>query len=128
MLQIYQAAKLNSSDRVITLDHAPLPFESAPERKKKILQTIENFKIMKKRNDQTTMTVHGFTKKEIELSLGACTGENFISFPSYFTLLVNRKRKNEFGEMVKIAPAEDLNLLPESKKFMLKYYPAASPS
>ncbi|MHA1611874.1 MAG: hypothetical protein ACTSYU_07470, partial [Promethearchaeota archaeon] len=30
--------------------------------------------------------------------------------------------------MVKIAPAEDLNLLPESKKFMRKYYPAASPS
>ncbi|MHA1675204.1 MAG: hypothetical protein ACTSYI_16455 [Promethearchaeota archaeon] len=85
------------------MDHAPLPFESAPDRKKKILQTIDNFKLMKERNDQTTMVIHGFTQKEIKLSLGACEGEKFVSFPSYFTLPTNN-RKDAEGKTIKIQP------------------------
>jgi hypothetical protein len=126
VLQIYESAQLNPTDHVITLDYAPLPFENATVRMSKINKTIKNFRQMKEKNTQTTMTIHGFSMKELKKSLSCCDTESFVSFPSYFTLLTN-KAKDKEGNRIKIMPAKDLENHPECCDFMTHYYKTKSP-
>lgn len=113
VLEIYEGSKLRSKDKVITLDYALLPFDSPKERQKKLAKTISNFQLMKEQNAQTTMTVHGFTQKEIATSLQVCEDESFISIPSYFTLLTNHR---------KVPIDSSLQSHSSAKIFMHKYF------
>ncbi len=103
VLKIYDAAQLSHFDHVIALDRAPLPFEDPKIRKEKIASSNQNYTAMKAQNSQVLPVIHGWTPKEINLSLSPIVDQDLISFPSYFTLLTNNK-KDKAGKVIKISP------------------------
>jgi hypothetical protein len=103
VLEVYSNCDLKPKDYVITVDRPPLPDMKATLRKEYIEETINNYKYMSQKNNKVLPVIHGWTQKEMDLSLSSCEDAEFITFPSYFTLLTNIK-KDEEGNTKKIIP------------------------
>lgn len=102
-LELYKKAKLRKFDNGICLDYCPRCDESIETRINKINLTNQNFKYMYEKNKKVIHVIHGWTKKEIELSFQGVIDENLISYGSCFTMLAMNSAFDELldGNSVK---------------------------
>lgn len=121
VLGIYDIARLKSDDKVISLDYAPLPEESPRLRIKKIKNSIKNFNLMKPLQNDLLPVVHGWSKKEMEISLNEFQDEPMLSFPSYFTLLTNNKKDSK-NRVIRHKPHRSFQN-PDVKNYLNGYFP-----
>lgn len=80
------------------------------------LNSIKNFNLMKPLQSDLLPVIHGWSKKELEISLNEFQDEPMISFPSYFTLLTNNKRDSE-NNIIRHTPHNSFRN-PEVKNFL----------
>jgi hypothetical protein len=123
VISIYQASKLRPTDHLITLDRAPLPEESPEIRIKKIEETIKNYKLMKELDSRVLQTVHGWTMKELKMSLDSCDQDPAFTLPSYNTLRTNRQKDKITKETITHPPNPAFKDLPEIKTYMRNNFP-----
>lgn len=84
-IDIYDRAKLRQDDLAIALDICPRPDDPAPLRIQKIQQTNANYREMVQQDAHVLHVVHGWTRKELELSMQAVDG--MLSVGSYLAML-----------------------------------------
>jgi 7-cyano-7-deazaguanine tRNA-ribosyltransferase len=84
-LDIYARSRLNADDLAISLDYCPRPDDPPATRIAKIQRTNENFRHMNEQDGHVLHVVHGWTRKELELSMTAVTGPTSVG--SYFAML-----------------------------------------
>lgn len=111
-LKLYDWAKLKRGDNGICLDHCPRCDDPPEVRIQKIQKTNENYKYMLERNKKTVHVVHGWTQKEIELSLSGFLDSEIISYGSCFTMLA---MNSAFDELLGSISVKDLLI----KRFMI---------
>jgi queuine/archaeosine tRNA-ribosyltransferase len=111
-LNLYKLAKLKKGDNGICLDYCPRCDEPAAVRIQKIKKTNENYKYMFEQNKKVVHVVHGWTQKEIELSISGFLDSEIISYGSCFTMLA---MNSAFDELLGSMSVKDLLI----KRFMI---------
>jgi queuine/archaeosine tRNA-ribosyltransferase len=111
-LQLYKLAKLRKGDNGICLDLCPRCDDPADVRIQKIKKTNENFKYMFEKNKKVVHVIHGWTEKEIALSLSGFLDSEMISYGSCFTMLA---MNSAFDELLGSMSVKDLLI----KRFMI---------
>ncbi len=86
-LKIYDAASLKKGDFGIALDYCPRADESPGIRMDKIKRSNENFKKMNDANKKVLHVIHGWSKKEIDLSFKGLINREVLTFGSCFAMI-----------------------------------------
>jgi tRNA-guanine family transglycosylase len=107
-LEIYKLANLKDKDFGITLDLCPLPDFKPSKRREMIQKTNENYLKMKELapkelRNKIVHVIHGWSKKEIELSLSVIKQEDpIIAIGSCFPLIIKGYRDDIIKKFVNL--------------------------
>ncbi|MEX2718458.1 MAG: hypothetical protein Q6370_019340, partial [Candidatus Sigynarchaeota archaeon] len=86
--RIYAACKMRPGDRAVCLDYCTRPNEPPVERMRKIKLTNANYLSMSAEDPRVLHVIHGWTRKELELSLSPIVQQDTITaIGSYFAMM-----------------------------------------
>ncbi|MEX2684748.1 MAG: hypothetical protein Q6373_024460, partial [Candidatus Sigynarchaeota archaeon] len=87
-MRIYAACKMRPGDRAVCLDYCTRPNEPPVERMRKIKLTNANYLSMSAEDPRVLHVIHGWTRKELELSLSPIVQQDTITaIGSYFAMM-----------------------------------------
>ncbi len=87
-MRVYAACKMQKGDYAVCLDHCARPNETLAERVRKIKLTNANYLSMSAEDPRVLHVIHGWTRKELELSLSPLVGNGTIAaYGSYFAMM-----------------------------------------
>jgi len=95
-LDIYNHAKFRKDDFAISLDFVPFPEESPAVHLEKITKSNTTFQAMVKENPKIVPVIHGWNRKEMELSLMQCHSARikFLTYGSCFPMICKYNSSN----------------------------------
>jgi tRNA-guanine family transglycosylase len=122
-LEIYKLSKFTKNDHGIVLDFCPLPDFKPTKRKAMIEKTNQNYLKMKELapknlKDKLVHVIHGWTKKELELSLSVVKeSDPIIAIGSCFPLIIKGYRDDIIKKFVNLLRIIDENPELKEKRF-----------